>query len=133
MRCCFWLARKLCPHFYGGEKVPVCGVCLDWADSPSPVPFRMLAFHKERVTERGKSDKPKVHSVLRLLSNRTDHRVRAMYDDSVRTIRQYLVRQGDEGVCDNCTYVGMWNYKTNTFQPQVGRPDIRMGTPVVTF
>ena len=29
------------------------------------------------------------------------------------------MRLGGESVCENCTYVGMWNYKTNNFQPQM--------------
>lgn len=56
---------------------------------------------------------------IRLMSGKTDHRIRAMYDDSIRAIRRHLVRQGDVRVCDNCTFVGMWNYKTHHFQPQV--------------
>jgi len=29
------------------------------------------------------------------------------------------VRLGGESVCGNCTYTGMWNYRTNAFQPQM--------------
>ena len=46
-----------------------------------------------------------------LLSNKTDARVRRMYDDSVASIRAHLVRRGAQR-CGNCTYIGQWNYKT---------------------
>ncbi|KAL1500514.1 hypothetical protein AB1Y20_013170 [Prymnesium parvum] len=54
-----------------------------------------------------------------LFSGRTDERVRAMYDDSIKAIRKYLVRRGNDEVCENCTFVGMWNYRTDRFQPQM--------------
>ena len=42
-----------------------------------------------------------------------------MYDTSVRAIRTHLVRQGGANICDNCTYVGQWNYRSGLYKPQM--------------
>jgi len=56
---------------------------------------------------------------LWLMSSKTDHRIRAMYDTSVRAIRKHLVRVGGASRCSNCTYVATWNYKTRVYKEQM--------------
>ena len=54
-----------------------------------------------------------------LLSGQTDHRVRAMYDESVDAIRTHLVRRGGATRCGNCTWLASWNHKTKTHKDQM--------------
>ena len=54
-----------------------------------------------------------------LLSGQTDQRMRDMYETSVASIRQHLVRRGGAGRCGNCTYLASWNHRTKTHKDQM--------------
>ena len=54
-----------------------------------------------------------------LLSERSDARVRAMYEESVDAIEQYLVSSGGEKRCANCTFVRQWNHRTKAYQDKM--------------
>ena len=54
-----------------------------------------------------------------LLSGQTDQRVRRMYDESVASIRTFLVRRGGPQRCRNCTWLASWNHKTRVHKDQM--------------
>ena len=54
-----------------------------------------------------------------LLSGRTDERARAMYEESVSAMSRHLVRSGGASKCDNCTYIGSWNYRSKAYTEQM--------------
>ena len=54
-----------------------------------------------------------------LLSEKSDTRVRAMYEESVDAIDAFLVSSGGEKRCANCTFLRQWNHRTKAYQDKM--------------